>query len=353
MSRFCLLLLFFPAVGSQPVFSGVYIGADTFEPFLITHAAGYNGTENDLTVTVCAEPNAATAVPLIQNALDIWNSLTPMTSNCPGCLREEDPAQNPDEPLSMGATILHELGHCALGLGHINWNNNGATSFTNSQDAVSIAVGADMVEGTADDLPSPLPGTRLIHWFRIADNNPTVIDSTAIDDQTYSRRILDLPSGDSWPASGNKKANEELGFVDTQAVMYTNLTPGSEILGLTADAVNTVSFARTGLDTSLNTADDYQVTFEFSYDCTIAQVEVRFIEMIPDDNGGNALGRCLGALEVIDTGGLFDIHHMLSPPDGEARLIIEVLSPQAENWDVVFANGFETGDITGWSEAVP
>jgi hypothetical protein len=79
-------------------------------------------------------------------------------------------------------------------LGHANWDDLPLTSFTNSKDAASIDDGLDNIRGSRDDVPSPLPGSRVLHWFRVSDNNPVVIDGTVIDSDLASSNWRSLAS---------------------------------------------------------------------------------------------------------------------------------------------------------------
>jgi hypothetical protein len=45
------------------------------------------------------------------------------------------------------------------------------------------------------------------------------------------------------------------------------------------------------------------------------------------------------------------VHHALVPLTGEQRLLLEVNSDK--NWDIAFANGFEGGDTSEWSDVQP
>ena len=198
---------------AQTAQAGVYLksgDADT-EPFIVVHSPGYDGASGTLPVRVCLDdPNLK---PAVERAIEWWEALTPTQGNCEGpcTLWEEDPPTMA-APRDMTSTVAHELGHCAFGLGHTNWKDTATmleTSFTNSQDAVSIDDGTDDTRGSFDDLPSPLPGTRLLHWFRLADNNPVVIDGTVIDGASYTRRIIDLPAG-SWLAGQRQPTGRRL-----------------------------------------------------------------------------------------------------------------------------------------------
>ena len=327
-----------------PAGAGVYHLADgPYEEFIVVHPQGYTGAGGAIDIKVCAAPGAEITLPALRQAVRIWDSLTPTTENCAGeCRTHEQGAVDETLPFRMGAVLLHELGHCAMGLGHPNWLS---TSYTNTVDVKSWIDGPDPFRGTRDDLPQPLPGSRLIHWFRTTDNDPVVIDGTVIDGMTFSRRILDLPSGHLWPANGNVATATLLGELNTQAVMYSAIPTALDYTGVTADEVATVRFGMSGLDEMAGTADDYTVSMTIVDDCDQADVEVTY-ESFPDPDN-QPLADCLVDLEYIGPGGLFMIHHALKPFVTEQRARIQV-NP-AKLWDVVFADGFEAGDLSAWS----
>lgn len=341
----CVLSLFI----LPPLHGGVFLssGSSSFEPFIVVHPPGYAGTGGQLTVRICANTTSQTVVPAAREAIEVWNNLSPTQMNCTGCRLFEDPPSGSTGPVNQKSVLIHEMGHCVMGLEHVNWPG---TSFTNSRDAVTINAGTDTVRGSSDDLPSPLPGTRLIHWFRIADNDPFVIDSTVIDDDTFTRRIIDLPTGHTWPASGNRDVASLLGVPDfTQSVMYSAIAREQVYSGLSADDVNTVRLGMTGLDLQAGIGgDDYTIALEYTNDCAIAEVEVDFLDLGP----ANTLvpGNCVVDLDLIPTGAL-EIHHVLVPAPGKPRVLIQINT--ATFWDVLFADGFEAGDLSGWSGQSP
>jgi len=331
---------------TSPVFSGVFTKAhlSTFEPYIVVHPPGYVGTGGPLDVKICIAPGSSTIAPPLISAIETWMAFSPITQNCEGCRLWEEGASGSTAPLSMESSILHELGHCAMGLGHVNWDvlNN---SFTNSRDAATITAGTDVTRGSKDDIVSPLPGSHVIHWFRKADNNPFVIDGTVIDSATFTRAIIDLStSGSLWPASGNRGVGDLLGLMNTQSVMYSGTDVAQRYAGLVADDINTVRLGMVGLDLTVGGGDDYTINLIYVGDCADADIEVRFESLNP---GVPAL--CRSDLALIPTG-LLEIHHRIVPAPGDARIILKI--NQDETWDVVFANGFEEGDHSQWI-AVP
>lgn len=336
--------------------AGVFSGSDNDDlaNFIITHPPGFDGTGGELVVRVCVEPGAEQLVPSVKRAIQLWNALTPTVGNCVGCLVDE-----PEPPTGLfdpvGA-LLHELGHCAMGLDHTDWlfKDELVTGFTNSNDAVNFLPGDDGVPGTSDDtaLPQP-PGppdpARIIHWFRKADNNPVVIDGTVIDGSTFTRSRSDLPAGHRWPANGNRKANEVLGFMNTQSAMYSTLAPGAAYTGITADEVNTVRMGMSGLDETAGTTDDYTVRLVFATGCdSNDDVVVKFFEF-----SDSTLGECTAFHRLIPDPPKMDQHYALTHSPKPGPLPIRIDSDTPWDFSLLFVDGFEAGDTTGWDVVVP
>lgn len=346
VSILAILLLLVLATAVE---GGVFVEAadSTTDPFIIVHPIGYIGTGGTLTLSVCAE--SLFVASATEEAVDIWQTFSAGVQNCQGeCgVTEEPPIEG---FFDMTSTILHELGHCAFGLGHTTWENSDLelTSFTNTQDADSIVEGADMLRGSLDDVVSPLPGARLVHWFRAADNNPIAIDGTIIDGSTYSRRITDLPAGSSWPANANRIVAESLGESETQTVMYLSINAMMRYRGLTADETNTIRLGMTGLDLLAGTSDDYTINIQYVENCANADIEVQLFDLGTD----GPIGGCLKGIEPIPGQGL-DVHFTIvpEPVTGQSRVLVFVNSN--EMFDAIFADGFESGDATSWTTSTP
>ena len=122
--------------------------------------------------------------------------------------------------------------------------------------------------------------------------------------------------------------------------MYSGIDTAQRYEGLTADDVNTVKLGMAGIDLLVGGGDDYTVNLLFEADCANADIEVRFGSL-----GPGQFGVCQAGLAVIPTG-LLDIHHRVVPLSGETRIVLEV--HQGRKWDVVFANGFEEGNLSQW-----
>lgn len=330
-------------------------------PFIVVHPIGYTsaGIGGEIEVKVCVDPaTSSTVLPAVLEALPIWTDLVPTINNCQDCLTSEETGPV-GTPFTMSSVVLHELGHCAMGLGHSNFQQDMSPpdNFTAATTVASNDDGADDVRGSRDDIatppppvpPNPPPQTRVLHWFRKSDNNPVVIDGTVIDSGTYSRAKGDFPAGTTWPANGNRFVADLLGAGDdTQSVMHAVAATKMRWSSLTADDVNTVRYGMTGLDSTAGTADDYTIRLTLT-DCPSADIEVRF-EPIESES---TLGGCVMLLEPIDPvmPAVGFIHYApvpfdLADPD---RLIVMIDSDGSTLWDVIFADGFETGDLSNWS----
>ena len=315
------------------------------DPFLIAHPRGYFGDGGPLVLDVCLTPGSEVLSASLTQAIDRWNALVAVTQNCTGCSTWEEPIAV--GPFDDVAALVHELGHCGFGLGH---TNTLLESFTASADVTAFSPGPDMIIGSSDDRPTPLPGTRIVHWFRDEVNNPVALHNDVIDDSTFSRRLLDLPTGHVWPANGNRLVSELLGEPNTQTVMYSRLAEGARYSGLTADDVDTVRFGMSGIDQIAGTNDDYTVELILQDTCSQADIEVRFTPIVPEppippDEGPPA--RCTAQLLPI-TADPTGRHFRVSPVG--SRLLIEVNSDlDWQGFGQVFADGFESGDTGAWT----
>jgi len=113
---------------------------NTVPPFAITHPPGYDGSGGALQLRICVAEGSEMLIGPASRAIATWNLLTATTGNCAGCLVWEE---NPSDIQIAHAetTLLHELGHCPLGLDHPdrNWDAQNPpdgfwepTSFTRS-----------------------------------------------------------------------------------------------------------------------------------------------------------------------------------------------------------------------------
>lgn len=347
-----------------PSRSGTFIKSNQCpnRPFIIVHPAGYDGTGGLITLRICSSPGSPDFfVDALEEATGMWNRFQTSSPNCDGCRTIEE-ANAPGEPLSLASVLFHELGHCAFALGH---PNQPGTSFTISRrdcpappDKPPVVVfnpGDDGIPGSNDDIVFPLPGTRILHWFRNIDNNPVLVDATLIDQDTFTRRRLDLPPGHTWPANANRLVADSLGLPGNHSIMYSRQAPGATYRALSADDAATVQFAQTGLDSDFGTADDYAVQLALETDCSNAEIEVRYRSFGDDPDLLDRLAICTADIEPAapPPPGEMPQHHTLAPPLGVfERIMIEVDSRRP--WDdIVFADNFETSDTSQWADELP
>lgn len=331
-------------------------------PYAITHPAGYTGTGGELVVDICVNDTFLDNYKLIgplQVAIDTWNSLTPTTGACQNCVVWGD--SFPSGAFDAESTILHELGHCAMGLDHVNIVSSVPYLYTNSSYTASYGASSvddqNGIPGDFDDFQYNAVTVQDISWFRKSDNNPFVIDSTEIDFGTFSRSVAaDLPAGHNYAANANRLVAASLGLSNTQSVMYSRGAPLMRNRGLTADDVNMVKVGMAGADLLAgppNDSDDYTVHLRYQAVCD-DDVEIK-VELFPYGPESGAIGNC-SAMTVLSfpQGGIAKWHWTLAPEQGASFLFVSLNKDLV--WDFghhIFASGFENGDFSEWSSAVP
>lgn len=171
------LLLLPPGLDAGTYFQVVDRGAFSpgpgeLPPFAIMHPLGYDGPGGTLTIKVCVRAGQNYLITPVQESIAVWNALTPTTANCENCFLAGEEA--PNGAFDTASVLVHELGHCAFGLDHINLvegddpatservgscdvNQNGtcgeATSFTASFNTTRVLDGGSGIRGDADDAP--------------------------------------------------------------------------------------------------------------------------------------------------------------------------------------------------------
>lgn len=352
-------------LSSTPALAGAFLGSNSTNCngaqcniFIIVHPVGYTsaGIGGEIEIPICIRPGDE---PFVERALDeaigVWNGLTPTTGNCKDCASSEDSGQT--GVFIMATPMIHELGHCAMGLGHTNYRDPGSgvlDNFTAARDVTSQDAGTDTVRGSRDDIATPdplppLPNALPLHWYRTSDNDPVVIDGTVIDFSTYAIFAPQLPAGSTWAANGNRYVSALLGAGDnTQNVMHGAASRNMHYLGLTADDVNTVSHGMTGLDTTAATGDDYTILLTKVADCANAEIEVEYVPLSSPQIGA----LCQATLDYIGP--------QPPPPAGRIHFAVTAINPPFSrivvqiNSDVewgIFGDGFETGDLSRWSSS--
>lgn len=248
-------------------YAGVYIFTTHFDNAeMVTHPPGYDGTQEELVVSVCIDPESEARDELViplENVIRSWNGLEATTGN------RSLPADNnvPSDHVDVESVLLHEIGHC-IGLGHPNLDNMSGVEpnerrFTNSKEGANeswdLDSGSDGVQGSSQDERGDDVN---LHWFAKAHNDPFVVEDV-VDLSTYSVHLSDLPDGHGFAANANTGVGQLLGKPDTESVMLQGISPGTATRELAADDVAMIRLASTGLDGTQDTDADYEVVLEF------------------------------------------------------------------------------------------
>lgn len=349
-------------------FAGTFVGVDgkiatgINIPYAIVHPIGYSGTGGQLIIDICILDTFSEADKLVgplQAAIRTWNSLTPTAGSCENCIlwEETPPAQG---AIDAESTLLHELGHCAMGLDHPNMDRNGPPAFENTSYTKSIGVvsitDSNGIPGDFDDIHSIATNVDDVSWFRTADNHPVIIDSTVIDIATFSRSVAgDIPLGHNYAANANRAVAQALGFPDSQSVMYSRGAALMKSRELVADDVNMVKMAMVGADFTALTADDYTVSLRYHATCN-DDTEIR-VEFFPIPNG-SVVGSCPVEIVTSFPQGVLKFHWTVIPQPGAPTLVVSLNNALDPQWtwdygDLIYLSDFENGDLSDWSTTVP
>ncbi len=338
--------------GFRPASAGSFVDVDNeivngnTIPYAIVHPPGFSGAGGHLFVDICVLDsgfNDGRMIGALQAAIETWNSLAPTTGNCQGCVLWEE--MLPAGAVDLESVLLHELGHCAMGLGHVNL---GEESFTKSVGATSIVDG-NGIRGDLEDQHLPPVNVHDMAWFRKSDNDPVVVDALVIDINTFSRSVAaDLPGGHNYAASANRAVAEAMGFNGTQSVMYSRAAPQLIYNGLAADDVNMVKLGMAGSDFMAASPDDYSVLLRYRAVCDgMEEIQVEFFPVSP------AVGICYSSIAPSFPQSPLQFHWTATPIDGATAMLVSV--DVGTDWDFgerVFSSGFEVGDSSEWSMQV-
>lgn len=245
----------------------------------IGHPNAYMGQNGTIGITVCADlafPNSQEMLAPLGRVVATWNAMSPTNNNL-------NPSSTvPADHFDFESAALHELGHCALALGHTNEPllglfTSGFTEATPGANGIENQNnGFDGIQGSSDDQRGDDVN---LHWYRIEDNNPFTI-GTIVDSSTYSRSLSDLPntSGhDKFVQNANKSVGMEFfSLPNARATMFTSRSRGEEQRTLGFDDVATVRYGMSGLDEMQGTADDYTIQLDLIGKIATCQVLVRF-----------------------------------------------------------------------------
>jgi hypothetical protein len=120
--------------------------------------------------------------------------------------------------------------------------------------------GVDGLVGSSDDIRGDDVN---LNWFLKSTNNPFTIAGT-IDSSTYTRNLIDLPTGHLYSANADRSVAASLGFSNTEAVMQQGSYSDEAQRTLSADDAATLRYAMSGLDEIQGTADDYTFTLVYA-----------------------------------------------------------------------------------------
>ncbi len=199
-------------------------------------------------------------------------------------------------------------------------------------------------------------------WYRQIDNNPFIIDGLVIDRNTFTRNKALLPAGSAYAANANRRVGVSLGYPNTQAAMYSKLARGNGWNGgLTADDVNMVRMAMTGVDRFANSPappDDYTLVIEHVADCAQADIEVYADPTLPASNLGGCDADIAASPTVPPVGGLV-LHYSVVGSSPQPKPLIAIntnfapdpLDPSLTLDYLVplIVSGFEPDDLREWN----
>jgi hypothetical protein len=295
----CRLMLLVAICLSSPCFAGAYVFAGEANGVdLVTHPNTYFGAGGTVVVRICIAPSSANAAAMeipIQNIVNIYNRLQPVTGN----LSLGGNNNVPGGAIDLESVALHEVGHC-LGMAHVNaasesgltGNDQNYTKATDGNPNVfNIDPGPDGVIGSSDDVRG---NDVNLHWYRRSNNNPFTLDSP-VDSTTYARSLTDLQAlGHSFAANADRTVAALLGVPGTEAVMQQGTFFDEAQRSLGHDDVATLQYAASGIDELAGTADDYSIQLAYggisSSNCDISLSFTATTSLAFCSTGGTFIG---------------------------------------------------------------
>ncbi len=273
------LIYILPLIGGD-LHAGAYIFAGEANGVdLVTHPKNYNGLGGVVTNKVCIVVGSTSAANLeipVQNSIDRYNQLVAIEGN----LLLGSDNDIPSGAIDIESALLHEVGHC-IGMAHPNAAGESGlsgsdTNYTKAAEGTNavfdINSGMDGVRGSSDDVR----GDDInLHWFLTDSNNPFVTPNGAVNQSNFSRDLNDLPTGNNFAANADRTVSSLFGLPSTEATMQQGQGSDEDQRALVGDDVNTLLFARTGIDRISDTTDDYSVNLVYggvsdAVDCDIS-----------------------------------------------------------------------------------
>jgi hypothetical protein len=233
----------------------------------VAHPVSYNGTGGVISNKVCIVAGSTLAASLeipVQNSIDRFNQLVAIEDN----LLFGSDNDITSGSIDIESALMHEVGHC-IGLAHPNIASGAGlsgsdTNYTKTtmgpNASFDIGIGADNVRGSADDVRGDDVN---LHWFLKSSNNPFDAPNETMDQSDYSRDLVDLPAGSTFPANADRTVSSLYDLPTTEAIMQQGQASNEDQRALAGDDVNTLLFARSGIDHVSGTSDDYSLNLVY------------------------------------------------------------------------------------------
>lgn len=253
----------------------------------IVHSHGYNGVGGNKTVRVCLSPGSPDLdkmEPIAKKVVATWNGMTPTTGN----LRTGNQTGMAPGQIDFESLLLHEMGHC-MGLGHPNMSGGAGRSEatvggSGSDGTFQYGAGEDYILGSQDD---DRGDDTNYHRFAPGVNDPFRSVGAVVDRTTYTRDLAQLPNGHNFARNGARAVASRMGLAPTEVVMQQGSSSQETQRQLSADDVDTLRYARSGLDGIQGTSDDYEVTLVYDGIQNGCDIQIKQESLSP-----GALGYC-------------------------------------------------------------
>jgi hypothetical protein len=250
--------------------AGAYVFANATRPDSVTHPQVYTGTGGvleDLTICIDTSVNPALAAQAEGALIKVVATHNRFLSLAADNLALNAATDIPSGQVDFESTLLHEMGHC-IGLAHPNHatesglaepSRNGTKSAVGTNGVFDQDAGADGLHGSRDDVR----GDDLnLHWYIRNQNNPGLLPAT-VDTTTMIRALTALPAGHLFAANADRGVMAALGFANSEAVMQQGAFSNEAQRHFQHDDLVTLRLARTGLDRTAGTADDYRYALRY------------------------------------------------------------------------------------------